>query len=128
MWKRYFWWIVFLLLIAYDQLIGISRLGWVSILGILLLFAQWDHNKRLEALEREAKEGFVAFADRLDRINDRLRWVEFWLFGNDREDMMSAAWSARQRGFRLQNKVDPEFQGLLNEHYKGRDVFRNAQD
>jgi len=121
-WKRHFWWIVFLLLIAYDQLIGMSRLGWISILGILLLFAQWDHDKRLKALEREAKERFGAFAERLDRINDRLRWAEFWLFGNDRDNMMSEEWSARQRELRAQNKTGlqdvGEFHGVVDEVFR----------
>ncbi len=90
---RWLWWGVMALLIAYDLVIGIPSRVFMFILLVLIFWALRDLNKRLEALE--SMERLDGLTKRLDEINKRLRWVEFKLFGSDRDDMLSEERSAR---------------------------------
>jgi hypothetical protein len=82
------------LLIAYDAVIGIPIRVLLWILGIAAFWTLGRLNQRLEILEQS--ERLDALSKRMDGLNERLRWVEVWLFGNDRDDMMSKEWSERQ--------------------------------
>jgi hypothetical protein len=112
------------MLVSLDLLVGIPRAVFAIIAVGWLFLVLREINQRLETLEQSEQLG--ALAKRVDRIDERLRWIEFWLFGADREDVMSEAWSARQRDVRAENNVDPTFDGLMNEYYKDREVFRNS--
>jgi hypothetical protein len=90
---RWLGWGVIALLIAYDMVIGIPSRVFMFILLVLIFWALRDLNKRLEVLE--STERFDGLTKRLDGLNKRLRWVEFKLFGQDRDDIFSEEWSAR---------------------------------
>jgi hypothetical protein len=94
---KWMWWGGIALVIAYDMVVGIPSRVFMSILMVAVFWILHDLNKRLEALELESTERSDGLTERLDKLNKRLRWIEFKFFGSDCDDMLSEEWSARNK-------------------------------
>lgn len=88
-------WIGVASLIAYDWRFGIPSRITVAIVLVAIAWMLGDLNARLQKTETESTRRLHELTQKFDRLNKRLRWVEFKSFGADRDDLLSEEWSVR---------------------------------
>ena len=118
MWKTITFWIGIVLWIGCDAAFHIPLRVHMLALAICILVGFREHNKQLNVQRQESRTRFDALEKQFELLNDRLRWVELWLFGCDGDDILSEEWSARRDEFRKQTRVNATFRGVVNEVFE----------